>query len=107
MRAFLLMTGGGPMIVLCARAELDDDVVLGKLKVKGVTKFIAYELPIEEVRGKYGGRFEAVLSDLHETDDLRVLDVDGHRVFELFRLDTLGAPFVYEPAAHPRKVYLD
>lgn len=107
MRAFLLMTGDGPMIVLCGRAGLDDDVVLGKLKVKGVTKFIAYELPFDEVRDKYGGHFEAVLNDLHETDDLRVLDVDGHRVFELFRLDTLGSPFVYEPAAHPRKVYLD
>jgi hypothetical protein len=107
MKSLLLFTGGGPMVVLSSHGEPDDDVFLGKLKAKGVDKFMAYELPLEEVEAKYGGHFKTVVNDLHETDDLRVLDVNGHRVFELFRLDVLGKPFIYEPAAHPTKVYLD
>ena len=37
-----------------------------------------------------------VESDLHETDDLRVLDFNGQRVFQLFRFDELGAPILQE-----------
>jgi hypothetical protein len=48
------------------------------------------------VKERYGGHFQTVVNDLHETDDLRVLDVNGHRVFDLFKLDGLGAPFVHE-----------
>jgi hypothetical protein len=38
----------------------------------------------------------SVESDLHETDDLRVLDFNGQRVFQLFRFDELGAPILQE-----------
>ena len=47
-------------------------------------------------RERYGGHFQAVESDLHETDDLRVLDFNGQRVFQLFRFDELGAPTLQE-----------
>lgn len=107
MKALMLLTGSGPMVVLSSHGEPDDDVFLGKLRAKGVDKFMAYELPLEEVKARYGGHFQTVVNDLHETDDLRVLDVNGHRVFALFRLDALGTPFIYEPAAVPTKVYLD
>lgn len=107
MKALLLFTGGGPMVVLSSHAAPDDEVFLEKLKAKGVDQFMAWELPMGEVEAKYGTHFETVVHDLHETDDLRVLDVNGHRVFELFRIDALKDPFVYEPRAHPTKVYLD
>ena len=32
----------------------------------------------------------------HETDDLRVLDFNGQRVFQLFRFDELGSPILQE-----------
>jgi hypothetical protein len=97
MKALMLITGSGPMLVLSSHDKPDDDVFLGKLKAKGVEKFLAFELPMDEVRARYGGHFQTVVNDLHESDDLRVLDVNGHRVFELFRLEDLGTPFVYEP----------
>ena len=37
--------------------------------------------------------------DFELLDDLRVLDMNGHRVFELFGLRGLGEPFVYESDA--------
>jgi len=101
MKSLMLITGSGPMLVLSSHDTPDDEVFLAKLKAKGVEKFLAYELPIEEVQARYGGHFQTVVNDLHESDDLRVLDINGHRVFELFRLDSLGEPFVYEPTNAP------
>ena len=40
----------------------------------------------------YGGHFQHVLQNLHESDDLRVLDEDGQRAFRLFRLKELAEP---------------
>jgi len=97
MKSLMLITGSGPMLVLSSHDTPDDEVFLAKLKAKGVQKFLAYELPLDEVKTLYGGHFQTVVNDLHESDDLRVLDMNGHRVFELFRLDGLGEPFVHEP----------
>jgi hypothetical protein len=97
MKALMIITGSGPMLVLSSHEKPDDAVFLGKLRAKGVEKFLAYELSIDDVKARYGGHFQTVVNDLHESDDLRVLDVNGHRVFELFRLDGLGEPFVYAP----------
>ena len=107
MKALMLFTGSGPMVVLSSHESPDDDVFLGKLKAKGVEKFLAYELQLDEVKAHYGGHFQTVVNDLHETDDLRVLDVNGHRVFELFHLSGLGKPFIYEPQSEKVKVYVD
>jgi hypothetical protein len=40
-----------------------------------------------------------VVNDLHESDDLRVLDYNGERAFALFRFDELGSPVFHEPKA--------
>jgi hypothetical protein len=107
MKALLLMTASGPLVVLSSLAALDDDVLIGKLRVKGIDKFMAYDLSLEDVAAKYGGHFQAVVNDLHQSDDLRVLDFNGHRIFDLFRLDGLGQPFVYDPTGVQTKVFLD
>jgi hypothetical protein len=96
MKALMIITGSGPMLVLSSHETPDNDVFLGKLKAKGIEKFLAWELPIDEVKERYGGHFQTVVNDLHESDDLRVLDVNGHRVFDLFSLGGLGAPMVHE-----------
>jgi len=107
MKALLVISGGGPLVVLSSHASYRDPAFLGKLKAKGVEKFIGYELPLEQVKNLYGGHFSVVVNDLHESDDLRVLDYNGYRVFDLFSLRTLGNPFVYEPGMEPNRVYMD
>ncbi len=107
MKAYMILAASGPIVILTSHETPDDDVFIGKLRAKGVEKFIAYELPWAQVEQSYGGHFQVVLNDLHETDDLRVLDFNGHRVFQLFRLDRLGEPLVYEPEGRKEKVYVD
>ena len=107
MKAYMLLTASGPVVILTSHESPADDVFIGKMLAKGVDKFIAYDLPWDEVKERYGGHFQTVLNDLHETDDLRMLDFNGYRVFHLFRLDELGEPFIYEPEGLAEKAYMD
>jgi hypothetical protein len=37
-----------------------------------------------------------IMNDLHQEDDLRVLDYDGHHVFNTFSFANLGEPSFHE-----------
>ncbi len=90
MKALMLFTGSGPIVVLTSHATVTDPSLKAQLKAKGIEKFVAYELPLETVKERYGGHFNTVMHNLHETDDLRVLDFDGQRAFRLFSFEELG-----------------
>ncbi len=107
MKALMLLTSGGALVVLSSHESPKDPILLSKLESKGVTKYLAYELPVAEVSEKYGGHFHRVMQDLHETDDLRVLDEDGARIFRLFTFSRLGAPILCEPEAEKTPVFMD
>lgn len=96
MKAALLFTASAPLVILTSHPSLTAPPLLAKLSAKGIDKFIAYELPIETARQRYGHHFQVVLQDLHETDDLRVLDYNGQRAFQLFHFKELGEPIMYE-----------
>ena len=96
MKSLLLLTASGPLLILTSHDSLHDPKLLEELKHKGIGKFVAFEVPVSLARQRYGGHFQAVESNLHETDDLRVLDFNGQRVFQLFRFDELGAPILQE-----------
>ena len=97
MKAGIFFTGSGPIVILTSYASLTAPNFVEKLAAKGIRKFIAYEMGVEEVKKKYGKHFEVILKDLHQTNDLRVLDYDGHRVFRNFTLSKLGQPMYHEP----------
>jgi hypothetical protein len=103
MKSILLFTGSGPLVVLTSHESLVAPTLIGKLSAKGIDKFIAYEIPLDLARQRYGGHFDVVVRDLHESDDLRILDYNGERAFRLFRFDELKGPFVHEgrPAPGP------
>lgn len=96
MKAGLIITGSGALIYLTSHASFMDDSLIQKFETKGITKFLAYELPVEEAKKRYGGHFDVVIKDLQETDDLRILDYEGCRAFGMFSFKELGEPKIYE-----------
>lgn len=99
MKAVMLYTGSGPLVILTSYEAATEPGLLSKLKAKGIDKFIAYEVPVELARQRYGGHFATVVQDLRETDDLRILDYNGERAFRLFRFDELSGPVMYDGSA--------
>jgi hypothetical protein len=96
MKAGIFFTGTGPILILTSYASLSDPHLVEKLTAKGIKKYIAYEVPEEIVKKQYGQQYKVVLGDLDQTDDLRVLDYDGHHVFYNFSLQELGPPVYHE-----------
>lgn len=96
MKAGIFFTGTGPILVLTTYASFNDSKLIEKLASKGIKKFIAYEVPEEKVKETYGLQYKTIMGDLRQTDDLRVLDYDGHHVFYNFSFNELGDPFFYE-----------
>lgn len=97
MKTFLLMTGNGPLMILTSHGSIENPILLDKLLAKGIDKFIAFEAPLDLAKQRYGGHFNVVANDLHETNDLRILDYNGDRAFKLFTFSELGAAHVHEP----------
>jgi hypothetical protein len=96
MKAGIFFTGTGPILILTSYKSLDDSKLAEKLSLKGIKKYIAYEVPEDQVKKRYGQHFNVILGDLKQTDDLRVLDYDGHHVFYNFALNEMGAPVYHD-----------
>jgi hypothetical protein len=96
MKSLLLLTASGPLLTLTSHESLHDSKLLDALKAGGIGKFVAFEVPLALAKERYGGHFQVVENDLHETDDLRILDLNGQRIFQLFRFDELGTPILQE-----------
>lgn len=95
MKAGIIFTGTGPILLLTSYEELNDPRFVEKLATKGIKKFIAFEIDSNKVKQRYGNQYQVILNDLKQNDDLRVLDYDGHHVFYNFSLDELGVPIYY------------
>jgi hypothetical protein len=98
MKAGILFTGSGPILILTTYEAFDDPKLIEKLMAKRIRKYIAYEVPEEVVQDKYGMHYKVILGDLKQSDDLRILDYDGHHIFKTFSLKDLQSPMFHEPA---------
>ena len=98
MKAGIIFTGTGPILILTTYSSFADAKLIEKLSLKGIKKFMAYEVPVEVVKKKYGQQFDVIIKDVKQSDDLRVLDFDGHKVFYSFSFADLGEPFQHEAA---------
>jgi len=94
MRAYILFSGTGPILMLTTYPELGDERLLEKLLHKGIVKFIAYEVPLRRVQSIYGVPFEVIAADLDRVEDFRVLDFNGHHIFSRFSFSELGDPIM-------------
>jgi len=95
MKAYIVFSGTGPILILTTYPELEDPRLVEKLKHKGIVKFIAYEVPVATVKKIYGVPFSVIAADLETTEDLRVLDFNGHHIFHRFSLAQLGEAIKY------------
>jgi hypothetical protein len=95
MKAYIVFSGTGPILILTTYPELVDPRLVEKLQHKGIVKFIAYEVPVHTVKRIYGVPFEVIAADLERVEDLRVLDFNGHHIFSRFSLSELGDPIKY------------
>ena len=96
MKAGIFFTGTGPILILTSYESLDDPKLVEKLALKGIKKYIAYEIQKDLVKDRYGNHFNVILGDLKQADDLRVLDYDGHHVFYNFSIDDIGEPIYHK-----------
>jgi len=96
LKAGIFFTGSGPILILTSYNSLLDIDLIEKLRAKGIKKFIAYEVPVELIKQKYGKHYDVVMNDLKQEDDLRVMDYNGHHVFYNFSLKNLGEPIYNE-----------
>jgi len=96
MKAGIFFTGSGPILLLTSYDSLIDSQLFGKLATKGIKKYIAFEVPVDTLKKKYGQHYNVVMGDLRQQDDLRVLDYDGHHVFHNFSLQELGEPLYHD-----------
>ena len=96
MKAGLLLSGSGALLYLTSHKKYMDDSLVKEFHKKGIDKFIAYEVPVEEAKDRYGAHYDIVMNDLNEIDDLRILDYDGSRVFHRFNLKKLKKPVIHE-----------
>jgi hypothetical protein len=96
MRAYLIFTGSGPILVLSTYPELTDERLVSKLRYKGIDKFIAYEVQLSAVKERYAASFDTIARDLDDgSEDLRVLDFNGHQIMANFSLQALGEPIKF------------
>lgn len=96
MKAGIFFTGTGPILLLTTYGELDNPRLAEKLAQKGIKRYIAYEVPEDLVKERYGRHFNTIMGDLKQSDDLRILDYDGHHVFYSFSISELQGPIYHE-----------
>ncbi|MDH3254012.1 MAG: hypothetical protein OEM62_03395, partial [Acidobacteriota bacterium] len=63
LRAYLIFTGTGPILVLSTYPKLTDERLIEKLRYKGIDKFLAYEVDLVAVQGRYVDSFDSIAED--------------------------------------------
>lgn len=96
MKAAIVITGTGPILVITTYPSINNPNFVNRLRGKGISKFIAFEVPIDQCEHIYGGKYRCIFEDLKDADGLEVLDIDGLRIFKNFSLKRAETPFVFE-----------
>jgi len=97
MKAFLLFTATGAIVILTNCNSIKDPRLIKRLESKSINKFVAHKLPLADVKQLYESHYDTVINNPSETDELRILEYDGERVFNMFSFKILGPATYYEP----------
>jgi hypothetical protein len=97
MKAYLVFTYYGPVLVLTKHDFKGHPELLSKLAAVTSEKFIAHEVSIDSVRANYDKHFSHVLGDPTQAGDIKILDDRGEEIFTNVRFKDLSAPIYYDP----------
>jgi nucleotide-binding universal stress UspA family protein len=89
---FVIFTGTGPILTVFTYPDIRDERLVHKLRDKGVDNFIAYDVDRAMVEARYPHTYHNIVEDLRGTEDIRVLDFNGHQIMANFRLEEFGEP---------------
>jgi hypothetical protein len=103
MKAGLIFTGSGPIVILTSCDSLDDPKLVEEMSSKGINRYIAYEVPMDLLKKRYGQHYNVTLNDRRQNDILRVVDWVGRRAFNNFPLEQLGEPIQYDGQVTARR----
>jgi hypothetical protein len=96
MKASIIITGSGSILALTSCDDLGCPEFAETLRKKGMNKYIAFEVPVDLVKSRYGKHYSIIMADRKQPDVLRIVDVDGHRIFRNFNMSDLSGPIFYE-----------
>ncbi len=102
MRAFVLFTERAPVLILTSLGSATSRRLVARLGELGMTRYIAHEVPIEEVSRRYGRAFQVAELELAEGAGVSVLDHNGREVLRRLSLRALGVPVAAEARRRPR-----
>ncbi len=102
MKTYLVFSSREPMLI-ATRESIQNTETLARLNRLGLTKFIAREIPVEEVGQRYGYRFEVIERSLHHEKSCRVLDYSGEQVMKFIAFSDLGPAIYSDPGSTPLK----
>ena len=95
MRAYVVFSSTEPVLVV-SRQPIRSRPVLDELRRIGCLKFIAREVPIEQVRCLYGRQYDIIEEAIARGCPLRVLDYNGRRIFRWLPFSDFGPAYQKE-----------
>lgn len=91
MKAGIFYTESGSILALTTHSFFAHHKLVEKLAEKGITKFIAYEVPIEKVKEKYGKQ-NCMKGKSNSDGDLRIIDDNERQIFKNFSIKDFSEP---------------
>jgi hypothetical protein len=106
MKAVMVFTGSGPILILTSYSSIDDPNFVGKLKAKGIKKFIVSEIPMDQCENLYGSSYFEVfiVGEKVPIPPQPVLTLSTHRAF-VGQTVTLNGTQTTDPDEHGIKEY--
>lgn len=95
MKAYVIFSSKEPFLIV-TRQPIRNEAVQDQLGRIGILKFIAREVPVPQLRRRYGRQFEVIEEAIRKGNDLRVLDFSGHRIFKNLPFSEFGSAYRHE-----------
>lgn len=95
MKTGIFFTESGPILAQTTHHFFAHPKLVEKFAEKGITKFIAFEVPIEKVKEKYGKQL-SLERDYNGNRELRIIDSNKKQIFNNFSIKDLEEAVLYE-----------